>query len=128
MYGPIRILVVEDQPLIALDLEDLLVSRGYTVLGPKASVAEALECLRRTTPQAALLDIDLRGETSFEVGRELQRRGVPFVFATGTADLDTLPQDLAGAPVILKPWNVDDIVSFLTDHAKPRPETTAGTS
>lgn len=118
MNGSIRILVVEDQPLIALDLEDLLVSRGYTVLGPKASVAEALECLTRTSPHAALLDIDLQGETSFEVGRELKRRGVPFVFATGTADLDALPQDLAGAPVILKPWNVDDIVSFLTDHAK----------
>lgn len=120
MRDSIRILVVEDQPLIAMDLEDLLVSRGYAVLGPNGSVAEALDCLARNDPDAALLDIDLAGETSFEVGRELKRRGIAFVFATGTADLASLPPDLAGAPVIFKPWNVDAILSFLAEQTSQR--------
>lgn len=121
MSNSIRVLVVEDQPLIAMDLEDLLVSRGYAVLGPKASVADALDCIARVTPEAALLDIDLHGETSFAVGIELKRRGVPFVFATGTAGPErALPDDLADTPVIQKPWSVDDVLSFLRDHAHPR--------
>ncbi|NLH80081.1 MAG: response regulator [Phyllobacteriaceae bacterium] len=120
MSGSVRVLVVEDQPLIAMDLEDLLVSRGYAVLGPKATVAEALDCLARVTPEAALLDIDLAGETSFAVASELGRRGVPFVFATGTAGADArIPDDLLDTPVIQKPWNVDDVLSFLREHALP---------
>lgn len=118
MVGAVRVLVVEDQPLIAMDLEDLLTSRGYEVLGPKATVAEALDCLARTTPEAALLDIDLAGETSFAVAAELGRRGVPFVFATGTAGADArIPDALVETPVIRKPWNPDDVLSFLQEHA-----------
>lgn len=116
MYGSNRILVVEDQPLIAMDLEDLLLSRGYEVIGPKASVAAAIECLTQVTPDAALLDIDLHGETSFPIGIELKRRGVPFVFATGTAECDDLPDDLKETPVIRKPWDVDDVLDFLAAH------------
>jgi DNA-binding response OmpR family regulator len=118
MTDTVRVLVVEDQPLIAMDLEDLLVSRGYAVLGPEATVAAALDCLTRVTPAAALLDIDLAGETSFPVGLELKKRGVPFVFATGTARIDGgLPDELADTPVIHKPWSVDDVLSFLREHA-----------
>lgn len=121
MTDSVRILVVEDQPLIAMDLEDLLVSHGYGVLGPAETVAEALDWLSRETPQAALLDVDLKGETSFAVGTELKRRAVPFVFATGTAGADgTLPEDLADVPIIHKPWSVDDVLSFLREHALRR--------
>lgn len=120
MTSSIRILVVEDQPLIAMDLEDLLVSRGYEVLGPKSTVAEAIDCLSRVTPDAALLDIDLHGETSFEVATALRGMGVPFVFATGTAESDALPDGLKEAPVIRKPWDVDDILAFLDVHVGPR--------
>ena len=117
----VRVLVVEDQPLIAMDLEDLLISRGYEVLGPVATVAAALDRLAATTPDAALLDIDLAGETSFAVGFELARRGVPFVFATGTSGTDGgVPEALADRAVIHKPWDVDDVLSFLGEHALRR--------
>lgn len=120
MTGSVRVLVVEDQPLIAMDLEDLLTSRGHVVLGPAASVAEAFECLSRATPEAALLDIDLGGETSFAIAAELARRGVPFVFATGTAGADSgLPDDLAGTPIIHKPWSVEEVLAFLGGDARP---------
>lgn len=118
MTGSIRILVVEDQPLIAMDLEDLLTSRGYAVLGPKSTVAEALDCLGRETPDAALIDIDLRGERSYEVGAELRRRGVPFAFATGTVGCGDLPAEFAEIPVIRKPWCVDDLLDFVRTQTR----------
>lgn len=99
-----------------MDLEDLPTARGYEVLGPEATVAEAMACLDRVTPDAALLDIALRGETSFAIGAELRRRGVPFVFATGTADDGDLPEDLRETPVIREPWNVDEVLAFLAER------------
>lgn len=113
MPSSLRVLVVEDQPLIALDLEDLLISRGYGVLGPEATVAGALKNLERQTPHAAIVDLDLGGETSFAVGEALLARGIPFVFATGSRGSDGVPAALASVPFILKPFDVDQIFAFL---------------
>jgi DNA-binding response OmpR family regulator len=117
MPGDTPILVLEDEALIALDLEDLLVARGFTVVGPFSTAADALASLDQTKLHAALLDVHLRRETSFEVGRELNRRGIPFAFMTGFVDADLLPADLKGTPLILKPWNEKDVLSFLATVA-----------
>ncbi|MCM5556985.1 response regulator [Pleomorphomonas sp. JP5] len=114
MIGGKRILVLEDEPLIAMDLEDLLISKGFTVVGPFSTSAAALECLDEGKPQAALLDIYLFNSTSFDVARELRRRGIRYAFMTGLMASDVVPADLAGSPIILKPYNERELMAFLT--------------
>jgi two-component system, response regulator PdtaR len=76
------VLVVEDEVLIAMDLEQLLHRHGWRVLGPAATVAEALRLLASDRPDVALLDVDLRGEPVTPVAEEPRARGVPFVPAS----------------------------------------------
>ena len=76
------VLVVEDEFLIAMHLELLLQQHGWRVLGPAATVAEALRLLSGQTPDVALLDLNLRGELATPVAEELQARGVPFVLVS----------------------------------------------
>ncbi len=87
-----RILVVEDEALIAMLLEDLLGDLGCKVVGPAANVTQALELAARERPDAAVLDVNLGKETVFPVADALQRAGVPFVFITGYG-----PAGLTGA-------------------------------
>jgi DNA-binding response OmpR family regulator len=116
MIGGMRILVLEGEPLIAMDLEDLLVARGFKVIGPFSNATDALDSLDRANPQAALLDVYLNG-ASFDVGRELKRRDIPFAFTTGMTAPDLLPPDLAGSLVIHKVWNVKELLTFLAGKA-----------
>ena len=97
-----RILLVEDQMLVALYLEDLLVDLGCAVLGPAGSVTDALAVTRREPVDGAVLDINLRGEPSFPVARELRVRPVPFFFVTGYESA-ILPLDLRDVPCLTKP-------------------------
>ena len=76
------VLVVEDEFLIAMDLELLLQRHGWRVLGPAATVDEALRLLARRERPVALLDVNLRGELVTPVAEELRARGVPFVLAS----------------------------------------------
>lgn len=78
----LRILVVEDEPLVAMLIEDLLLELGCTVVGPAATVAQAL-ALADTSPDAALLDVNLGAEQSYPVADRLAADGVPFAFVTG---------------------------------------------
>src|SRR3954468_4979224 len=88
-----RILLVEDQMLVAMHLEDLLADLGCAVLGPTGTVADALTIVRREPLNGAVLDINLRGERSFPIARELRVRPVPFFFVTGYGS-SILPPDL----------------------------------
>src|SRR3712207_5255758 len=79
-----RVLVVEDEYLLAEDLRDELEGEGAIVLGPVPSVAEALELLRSgPKPYMAIVDINLQGEMVWPVADRLREMGVPFIFATG---------------------------------------------
>lgn len=79
-----RILVVEDDYLIAGELAESLIELGATVVGPAASVPEALALMDREAPlDAAVLDVNLGSEDVYPVADGLVQRGVPFVFATG---------------------------------------------
>jgi CheY-like chemotaxis protein len=78
-----RILVVEDEPVVALMIEDMLTSMGATVIGPASNLPEALALAHGEAIDAALLDVNLNGEDGRQVAVVLKARGVPFVFATG---------------------------------------------
>jgi len=83
---PSLILVVEDDPFIALDLEQTLKREGYYVLGPASSVTAALALLRHTDPDAAVLDVNVQGKKVTPVAHVLANSGVPFVLASGDAE------------------------------------------
>jgi DNA-binding response OmpR family regulator len=99
---PRRVLVVEDEALIALDIETALKSGGCEVLGPVGTLAEAARLAADTTLDAAVLDINLGNEKVFSVADALAERGVPFVFLTGY-ETDILPKRHHDRPSITKP-------------------------
>ncbi len=78
-----RILVVEDELLIAMETEQILVDLGCSVVGPAPSVAQALALLDGEEPDFAILDVNLGPERSVPVAEALRKRGVPFALATG---------------------------------------------
>ena len=111
--GPL-VLVVEDEFLLAIDLALLLERRGYRVLGPAATVAEALRLLDGgETPGAALLDVNLRGETVTPVAARLRALRVPFVLASAYDDARLAALGLAGAPNVGKPASDDRLLAAL---------------
>ncbi|GAB4355150.1 MAG: hypothetical protein Kow00114_05330 [Kiloniellaceae bacterium] len=98
-----RILLAEDEPLVAMDLEARLEGFGYAVFAAVDSVAAALSALDGGRPDAALLDANLHGESAVPVAAELHRRGVPIVFISGYDTIEGLPEELAGLPRLPKP-------------------------
>lgn len=98
------VLVVEDDFIVAHDVQTLLEEQGARVLGPAANVAEARELLAKESPTVAVLDVNLGGEYVFALADELLRKDVPFVFATAYADNDRLfPPQARVAPRLSKP-------------------------
>lgn len=109
-----RVLLVEDEFLIASDLAQLLRRQGAEVMGPASTVRSALELLRNAPdPDAAVLDVNLRGEMAFPVADALRDRGVHFVFATGYTN-EMIPERYAGVPCCEKPFDGPEIVRALS--------------
>ena len=107
-----RVLLVEDETLLALDLEMTLAHSGCKVIGAFATARAALAELARSWPDAAVLDLNLNGETSLAVADALAERGVPFVFVTGY-DRDQLPPRHKKAPMVAKPYSGTELVQAL---------------
>ena len=108
MPGPRSILIVEDEPLIAMMLEDFLDSLGHSVRGICDSVHGALDEVEKGGFDLAILDVNLKGENVWPVASALRERNVPFVIATG-GHVDPPPAEFNDAPVIEKPYTVDRV-------------------
>ncbi len=101
-----RVLVVEDDYVVAQDLREELLRWGAEVMGPVASVAEALVLLQSSlVPHMAILDIGLGDETVYPVADALRTQGIPFIFATGY-DAWGIPKAYADVPRAEKPVEV----------------------
>lgn len=88
----LRVLLVEDEYLLADHLADVLASIGSTAVGPAGSVGHALELIRRAPRiDAAILDVNLDGERVYPVADMLRERGIPFVFSSGYG-AESLPE------------------------------------
>lgn len=107
-----KVLVVEDEALIAMLLEEMLADRGYTVAGHGANLAEASELARTLDVDAAILDVSLAGEEVFPVATILQERGIPFLFTTGYGAAG-LPPAWSGRPVFTKPYDIEPLTECL---------------
>jgi CheY-like chemotaxis protein len=110
--GAGRVLVVEDESLIALELCDTLTALGWVVVGPANSVAEAIGLLEVNSPvDVAVLDVNLGGVPVYPLAERLQAQGVPFVFCTGYEQLGGGAGDdrYRDYPVVRKPVNVPQL-------------------
>jgi CheY-like chemotaxis protein len=115
-----RILLVEDEFLVASALEAVLESMGHQVLGPIATVGKALAVLKGDVlPDAAILDLNLRGEVSSPVAEELARRHIPFVFATGYEVDPELKERFPSTLWLHKPYTDQQIRLSLTEMCLP---------
>lgn len=111
---PARVLVVEDNMIIALDTEQHLLDLGVERVDLAASNAAALAVLDDDQPDFAVLDFNLGDETSEPVAQALEARGVRFAFASGYGDVDGLAGDYAHkVAVLLKPYSRDDLAEAL---------------
>ena len=108
-----RILIAEDNALIAIAFHDILKRAGAEVIGPVGSVQEAEDMARTENLTGALLDIRLHAEEIWSAASILVSRGVPFMFCTGHFDQNTLPADWACHPVLVKPARPANIIDQL---------------
>jgi CheY-like chemotaxis protein len=93
-------------------VEDALLDAGFGVMGPAATVAEAMSLLAAARPDAVVLDLNLAGETSAPVADALVARGIPFVIATGYGAAG-LPPGHHDATVLAKPYDPAELTSVL---------------
>jgi CheY-like chemotaxis protein len=107
-----RILVVEDEFILASDLAGFLESRGAEVVGPAPSVKTALALVERNHLDAAVLDVNLGKERVYPVADALTARGVPIVFATGYDEL-LMQRDYIAVPRCQKPIDKKVLVEAL---------------
>jgi DNA-binding response OmpR family regulator len=108
-----RILVVEDEMMIAMLVEDMLAELGCSVVGPAHALDVALTLARTETGlDAALLDVNLGGQPVFAVADALREKGVPAIFSTGYGDAALRDVD-RGAPVLQKPFRAGDLAKAL---------------
>jgi DNA-binding response OmpR family regulator len=99
--------------LVAGMLQDMLSTLGYAVAGTTADIGAAVAMLDRETIDAAVLDINLRGQMSYPIAEELAERGIPFIFSTGYNQ--SLPAQYEGYPLLKKPFRRSTLGAALAD-------------
>jgi CheY-like chemotaxis protein len=104
----LRILVVEDEVLIALEIEERLQRLGCEIVGPVGRLERALELARSTALDGALLDVNIKGGFVYPVAAELRAREVPVVFSTGYAP-EALPAAFRDLPCLRKPFGAGQL-------------------
>lgn len=115
-----RILIVEDDPFIAMDIE-MAVADGLNG-NAEVIVVDSLrdaQALTEAGLNCALLDVDVIGGKTFDIALRLHRRGTPFAFVSGSLPAD-LPTELDGAAFVRKPFHPRDILGFVTSALGPR--------
>lgn len=107
----IRVLVVEDEPVVAMHIEDMLLELGCSVIGPCPRLSAGLAAAQAEQIDVAVLDVNLNGEESYPVAQLLRERSIPFAFATGFGERKTIFPE---APTLTKPYGIDQLQAVLT--------------
>jgi DNA-binding NtrC family response regulator len=109
---PHDVLIVEDDPIIALDFEDTILGFGVKTVRTAGNVATALDMIADRVPEFALLDVGLVREQSFEIAERLAGLDIPFAFATGYG-ADRVPPEFADRPRLPKPCSSEALLNVL---------------
>ena len=107
-----RVLIVEDDALLGLDVAQQLMDAGLAVVGPAVSVAAAFKLLGTSSCDAAILDVNLGTETAEPIAVELRSRGIPFVVLSGYST-DQHPPGFQGATTVAKPAKPEELLAVL---------------
>ena len=113
------VMIVEDEMLVALDLQETVKSLGYKVVGPFGGLAEAIDGAGTHAVDFAILDLNLNGEMTYDLAVELEKRGIPIVFTTGY-ESDTITSRFQNCRVLNKPVVKDALESVLKEHLEPQ--------
>lgn len=117
----LRVLVVEDDPLMFMAIEDLLLDAGYTVVGPVQSLEAAVDAAAKgDCCDVALLDVNLSGEAVDPVAQILEQHGIPFIFSTGY-DCKGILERWPAALAVQKPWWSEELLGTLAVAASRSP-------
>lgn len=104
-----NILVVEDEYVLAMDLEGAFLAQGCTVLGPASNVERALTLLETATPDAAVLDMNLNGVSSAPVAAALQERRIPYLIVSGYTSMPE-QEGFRRAALLKKPYRQEELI------------------
>ncbi len=113
MSGARRVLVVEDEMIVALFIEDLLAELGHEVAGVVSRLDDAMARAGDNSFDLAILDVHLAGKEVFPFADALASRGVPFIFATGYGE-QGIPQRFRQRPTLQKPFRPDELADTIT--------------
>lgn len=108
-----RVLIVEDSALVAMEVEYVVRGLGWVVVGPAATLKAALDLASREPVHGAILDLNLHGESGVPVADILSERGVPFIFATGYDVATVTPERYHATPVASKPFRTDALIKAM---------------
>ena len=122
-----QILIVEDEILIAMDLEDMVVEMGGTAIASAHNIQTAIKMAETIEADAAILDVDVAGQLVFPVADILAARGIPFLFNTGHSAEDVLRARYASAPICRKPTLPRQLKKALLDLLTPPESRVLGT-
>lgn len=109
-----RVLIVEDNPVIAFDLQDALAEAGMAVIGPALDLASGLELAQGSALDGAVLDIDIAGTPVWPVARTLAERSIPFLFVSADC-ADTLPEEFRAVVCLDKPAASHEVIAALRE-------------
>ena len=115
---PADVLIVEDDPIIAIDFEDRLLGFGVRKVRTVGSVAQALNAINARAPDFALLDVELIREKSFAIAERLAALEIPFVFVTGYGAETSIPAQFAARPRLQKPCSSDALEMALQARSR----------
>lgn len=115
MFSGKRVLVVDDEFLVAMGLEDNLRSLGYVVVGPVGTLDGAMTAAAHEQVDAAILDVNLAGEAVYPAAAILAERGIPFIFCSGYTGNVRMPPEFAGTPRVAKPYTSRVIADALEE-------------
>jgi CheY-like chemotaxis protein len=113
-----QVMIVEDEMLVALDLQESVKALGYAVVGPYGRLSEAIEGAAHQPIDFAILDLNLNGEMTYDLAAQLEKRGIPIVFTTGY-ESDAINGRLSNCRVLNKPVVKDALESVLREHFAP---------
>jgi CheY-like chemotaxis protein len=108
-----KVLIVEDEMMIAMLIEDMLDEFGCKLVGPATNVPRALELIGKESIEIAILDLNLGGQDTYAIADALHQRNVPFIFATGYGSTG-LRKEFVNRPVLQKPFQTKDLETALT--------------
>jgi CheY-like chemotaxis protein len=109
-----KVLVVEDEMMIAMLIEDMLDEFGCKLVGPATNVPRALELIGKEQVEVAVLDLNLNGKDTYAIADALRQKHVPFIFATGYGSIG-LREEYGDRPVLQKPFQARDLETALKE-------------